>query len=226
VFTAWSDGEPAAVAGVEIYELDNLRPLSVPGDRCDGTRRELGIQYEGPCGICAAEGAMTRGEWIDRVVQYARHSGQNLLVYPMAWYHGPQFPSQREPADGFNMLRARDRKQYIAWTTDPTDWYAPLLERFGKEKLQFQGALTLLRLGSLMEKMNVDLDAIKGGADTFNNMLWNDHVQSSTNDWTAIYNVRNFKSMAYSTSKRLWQHFPTNRLGVVGVRMPSTYLSR
>ena len=139
VLMTWGEGEPAAAASVEIYELPDLPPLAVPGDPGDGTRRELGIQYEDPCGIGAAEGAMDHAEWVDRVVQYARHSGQNLLVYPMAWYHGPQFPSKREPADGHHMVVARDRKQYGRWTTDPVDWYAPMLERFAKEGLRVPG---------------------------------------------------------------------------------------
>ena len=92
-FLTWGQGEPAAVASIEIYELDELPPLRVPGDPGDGSRRELGIQYEDPCGTGASEGAKNRDEWIDRLVSYARHSGQNLLVYPLAWYHGPQFPS-------------------------------------------------------------------------------------------------------------------------------------
>ncbi len=112
-------------------------------------------------------------EWIDRVIQYARYSGQNLLVYPMAWYHGPLFPSQREPSGAFDVVVARDRKQYVRWTTTPTDWYAKLLKRCDQEGLEFQGAMTLMRLGSLLEKMNINLDAIQGGADTFNNLLWN-----------------------------------------------------
>ena len=92
VFMTWGAGEPAAVASIEIYELPDLPPLDVPGDPGDGTRRELGIQYEDPCGTGGSEGAMSRDEWIDRVTQYARYSGQSLLVYPMAWYHGPLFP--------------------------------------------------------------------------------------------------------------------------------------
>lgn len=196
LFMTWSEGEPAAAASIEIYELDDLPPLEVPGDPNDGSHREIGIQYEDPCGCCASEGALTREEWIDHLVQYARHSGQNLLAYPMAWYHGPQFPSEREPADGFGMLVARDRRQYSRWTTHPQDWYAGLLERFEQEGIGFQGALTLLRLGSLLEKMNIDLEAIRKGADTFNNMLWNDQVQSSTQDWTPIYNARNFNKIA------------------------------
>ncbi len=200
-FLTWGQGEPAAVASIKIYELDELPPLRVPGDPGDGSRRELGIQYEDPCGTGASEGAMNRSEWIERLVSYARHSGQNLLVYPMAWYHGPQFPSAREPADGFDVIVGADRKQYVRWTTQPADWYAQLLERFGREGLAFQGSLTLLRLGSLLKKMNVDLDAIKSGADTFNNMLWNNQVQASPQDWTLEYNVRNFPSKIAGTLK-------------------------
>ena len=100
----------------------------MPGDPGDGSRRELGIQYEDPCGTGASEGARKRDEWIDRLVSYARYSGQNLLVYPLAWYHGPQFPSAREPADGFDVVVGADRKQYSRWTTQPADWYAHLLE--------------------------------------------------------------------------------------------------
>jgi hypothetical protein len=196
VLMTWGEGEPAAASSIEIHELEDLPPLPVPGDPGDGSRREFGIQYEDPCGTGASEGAMTRDEWIERVITYARHTGQKLLVYPLAWYHGPLFPSPREPSGGFDLAVARDRKQYLRWTTNPRDWYARLLERFGEEGLEFQGALTLMRLGSLMEKMNTDLAAIKSGADTINNMLWNDHVQEGTRDWTGLYNVRNFGEIA------------------------------
>jgi len=53
----------------------------------------------------------------------------------------------------------------------------------------------MLRLGSLMQKMNVDLEAIKGGAETINSMLWNDQVQAGTMDWTPVYNARNFEKL-------------------------------
>ena len=85
-FLTWGQGEPAAVSRLEIYELDELPACRVPGDPGDGSRREIGVQYEDPCGTGASEGAMNRGEWIDRVVTYARHTGQNLLVYPLVWY--------------------------------------------------------------------------------------------------------------------------------------------
>lgn len=202
VFMTWGTGEPAAAASIEIYELPELPPLDVPGDPCDGTRRELGIQYEDPCGTGGAEGAISHDEWIDRVAQYARYSGQSLLVYPLAWYHGPLFPSQREPSGAFDWVVARDRRQYTRWTTTPTDWYAKLLERLDKEGMKFQGAMTLMRLGSLLEKMNINLDAIRNGAETFNNMLWNNCVQSSTNDWTPIYNARNYKTLTEDNQQK------------------------
>ena len=51
----------------------------------------------------------------------------------------------------------------------------------------------------LLKKMNVDLDAIKGGADTFNNMLWNNQVQASPQDWTLQYNARNYTAIVADT---------------------------
>ncbi len=213
VFQTWGEGEPAAVASFEIHELDELPALQTPGDPGNGTRREFGIQYEDPTGFGAAEGAANHAEWIERIVQYGRHTGRNLLIYPMAWYHGPVFPSEREPSGDLNLIVAADRKQYVRWTTHPADWYPTLLERFAKEGMQFQGALTLMRLGSLLEKMNINLDAIRAGADTYNNMMWNNGVQSSTNDWTPIYNARNFNTLAKENAQKAplepWSQSPS-----------------
>jgi hypothetical protein len=193
-FMTWGHGEPAAVASVEIYELDDLPELDIPQQK---HRRELGIQYEDPiCPTANSEGAMTFPDWLDRVVSYAKFTGQSLLSYPICWYHGPFFPSKREPSSAFVWLTARDRKQYMAWTTQPPDWPAAVLERFGKEGMDFQGVVTLLRLGSLMKQMNVDLPAIQKGAPTINNMLWCDQVQAGTMDWTTVYNPANFKELA------------------------------
>jgi len=196
VFMTWGEGEPAAATEIEVWELDRLLSLPMPGESHGTPRREFGIQYEDPCGRSASEGAMSGEDWIDHLVTYALHTGQGLLAYPMAWYHGPLFPSKREPAGGLDLVAAPDRKLYLRWTTAPVDWYAGLLERFEREGLEFQGSLTLMRLGSLMEKMNIDIESIRAGADTFNNMLWNDQVQGSTGDWTPLYNVRNFNVIA------------------------------
>ncbi len=188
---------PAAAAGVEIYEIENLPVTAIPGDPRDGSRRRFGVEYEDPCGTCASLGATNFQEWLDRTISFFHFSGQQTLAYPINWYHGPLFPSKREPAGYFDWsVPGPDRKLYIRWTTQPEDWVAQLLERFEREKLEFRGVLTLLRLGSLMEKMNTDLASIKAGKDTINNMLSNNQVQAGTNDWTTEYNVRNFAKLA------------------------------
>lgn len=198
VLMTWGHGEPAAAASIEVWELPGLPPLEVPGDPPGDAhlpRRQFGIQYEDPCGTGASEGAFTPEEWLDRVVAYARHSGQKHFAYPVCWYHGPRFPSEREPADDFRMVVAPDRRQYSWWTTQPHDWVEDLLTRFDSEGLHFQASMTLLRLGSLLAGMNTDLAAIQGGADTYNNMLWNDQVQAGTQDWTPVYNARNYPGL-------------------------------
>lgn len=193
VFGNTVDGEPAAAASVAIYELEDLPSFPVPGDRGDGSRRQLGIQYEDPCGRCGDLGALTFHEWLDRMVAYARYSGQTTLTYPILWYHGPFVPSQREPVNYFDWSAAAgDRKLYIRWTTQPPDWVAELLERFGRERLAFTSQMSLIRLGSLMQRMNLDLGGIKAGRDTINNMLFNDQVQTGSGEWTIEYNIRNF----------------------------------
>ncbi|HSI11152.1 MAG TPA: hypothetical protein VK961_03875 [Chthoniobacter sp.] len=196
VFTTLAGGEPAAVATLAIYELTDLPLQPVPGDPGDGSRRELGIQYEDPCGSAASEGAATFDEWLARMIAYARHSGQKSLAYPIIWYHGPVFPSQREPAHYLDIaVSPKDRTQYVRWTSHPADWVTRLLKRFWEEKLEFRGTVTLMRLGSLMERMNTDLKSIQAGAETINNMLFNDEVQAGTNDWTREYNVGNFSKL-------------------------------
>ena len=192
VFMTWGNGEPAAAADIKVYELDGLEPLDVPGDKNDGSRREFGIQYEDPCGTASSEGAMSRREWAERVAAYARHTGQKRFVYPIVWYHGPHYPSKCEPADDFDCVVAQDRKQYIRWTSQPADWVADMLKEFEKDGLELHTSLTLLRLGSLMKDMNIDLESIKGGKDTYNNMLANNQVQAGTRDWTRTYNCTQF----------------------------------
>jgi hypothetical protein len=69
--------------------------------------------------------------------------------------------------------------------------------------------MTLLRLGNLLKNMNIDLESIKAGNETYNNMLWNDEVQSSCGDWTAIYNARNYReNVRWQEEKRNMDDFP------------------
>ena len=197
-FGSVADGSgPAAASSVRVYELNDFPVAVAPGDSNDGTRRQFGVEFEDPCGTSASLGATTFQQWLDRTIVYFHYSGQKTLAYPIDWYAGPLFPAKGEPAGYFDWsVAAPDRTLYIRWTTQPDDWVAPLLERFGREKLEFRAVLTLLRLGSLMEKMNTDLASIKAGKDTINNMLSTNLVQAGVNDWTTEYNVRNFAQLA------------------------------
>ena len=192
IFSNHGEGEPAAAFGFSIYELESLPAQEEYGEN----RRSFGIQYEDPGTQGFSEGAVHFKDWLDRHVQYMHHSGQNRLVYPIVWYHGPQFPSKTQPADTFDWVESPvDRKQYTRMTLHPDDWVDELLSRFDKEKLEFVASMTMLRLGNLMKDMNIDLEAIKLGKPTYNNMRGNGQVQSCTNDWTCEYNTRNFPEL-------------------------------
>ncbi len=194
-FMTWGHDEPAAVADFEIYELadDELTELKLPS----GGRR-LGVQYEDPCGTQASEGAVNFEEWLDRVVTYLKHTGQNLLVYPLCWYHGPWFPNTAEPAQTFALTAATDRKQYLVWCDHPQDWPAQILRRCQTDNIDFMAEFTLLRLESLMKQMNLDQAQVAAGTPTVNNILDNNLIQSGTMDWTVVYHSSNYPEMLQS----------------------------
>lgn len=195
-FMTWGQDEAAAVESFEVFELEE-KELALPEPVEEGGR-DFGVQYEDPCGTQASEGAQNFAEWMEHVFTYLRHTGQNTLVYPLCWYHGPWFPNDREAAQVFSITVADDRRQYITWSDAPADWPAELLARCDREKIGFMGEFTLLRLDSLMRKMNIDQRAIEAGAPTFNNMLCNNMVQSGTMDWTVVYHSANYPEMLKS----------------------------
>lgn len=195
VFGNTTQGEPAAAADVTICEVEELPALKAPNGPDRGARRTLGISYEDPCSHASDLGALTFDAWLDRMVTIAKHTGMNRLTYPVVWYHGPLYPSETEPVGYFDWSVASpvNRNLYIRWTTRPEDWVERLLARFDREELEFVSQVTYIRLGSLMEKMNIDLEAIQAGVDTINNLRADDKVQSGAGDWTGEYNVRNFE---------------------------------
>lgn len=199
LFGNTTQGEPAAAASVTICELDELPALKTPNAPDDGTRRSLGVSYEDPCSHSSDLGALTFDTWLERMVAFAKFEGANRLTYPIIWYHGPIYPSATEPANYFDWsVAGTNRNLYIRWTSHPEDWVEKLLTRFDREHLEFVSQVTYIRLGSLMEKMNINLEAIQAGQDTINNMRADDKVQSGAGDWTGEYNVRNFERQKLS----------------------------
>ena len=122
VFMTWGNGEPAAVADIKIYELDSLQAFEIKDEDPGIPKRKLGLQFEDPCGTTFSMGANTDQEWLDRTVNYMHHTGQNLLTYPIVWYHDPLYPSNREPSGLFGSVAAPDRTIYTRWTSHPADW--------------------------------------------------------------------------------------------------------
>lgn len=198
VFTNTTPNEPSAAVSVKIYEINALPPLVTKPFESSAPHRTFGLAYEDPCGMAADNGALTFDQWLNRVVVYAKHAGMDRLTYPLAWYHGPLYPSAVEPASYFDWDVASpvNRNLYIRWTTKPADWPEQLLSRLDREGLEFVAQVTFIRLGSLMAQMNTDMDAIVNGADTINNMRSDNQVQCGTSDWTGQYNVRNFDRQA------------------------------
>ena len=178
VFCSWHGSEPAAVCDFAVYELEELPDApELPHGR------SFGVQYEDPCNIGAGDGAFEFYGWLDRHVSYMKLTGQDRLVYPIHWYHGPQVPVSCQPHEKVNTVITRDRKFYSRSKTEAWDWLEVLLERFDREQMRFTGSLTLLRLGRLMQKM-------EAGDFECNNRRFDGRVQTSTCDWTSQYNAR------------------------------------
>jgi len=112
VFMTWGNGEPAAVTDVKIYELDALPALPIAENTDNIPRRNIGIQFEDPCGKAYSIGAGNEEEWLDRTVTYLHYTGQNTLTYPVVWYHGPLYPSECEPMSYIDIVAAKDRNLY------------------------------------------------------------------------------------------------------------------
>ena len=199
-FTTWGEGEPAAVFGFAIYELDQL-PESEQ-IKAEIPTRKLGVQYEDPCGAQGDLGVMTYPDWSKRILQFAKTTGQNMLVYPINWYAGPTFPCESQPSSVYQWVTLPDHTQHTITSTQPKDWVSPLLDECERAGIDFVGGMTLLRLGNLLKNMNIDLDSIVQGKDTYNNMRCDNKVQTSVNDWTIEYNAKNAQAMIAQGRKK------------------------
>lgn len=189
LISSFSGKKPAAAASIAVYELESL-PASPISDESYPTRT-FGIQYEDPCNIGASEGAYATQDWTERHIDYMHLTGQNRLVYPINWYHGPNIPVQSQPGNRWNGLVLAENGSRAFYgrsvTGDFPDWLDGLLTRFDAEGLHFTGSMTLMRLGRLIGMMNTDETAVRAGADTVCNVLYDGTVQNSTNDWTTEY---------------------------------------
>ena len=199
--TSWGKGEPAAVFGFDIYELEGLPENKKPECEDFATRR-FGVQYEDPNGALGDLGAITPEEWCDKFIEFAKHTGQNVLVQPIHWYFGPYFDSETQPSGLLFWLSLADHNQYSIASTKAYDWITPFLDKFEEAGIDFIGGMTLMRLGNLIKNMNIDSEAIVNGADTYNNIRFDGGIMTGTNDWTRIYNPVNHERMVAEGKER------------------------
>ena len=94
IFMTARQNKPAAVAELRVSKvLSGLPAMSyVPPVKGDGPGRTIGVYFEDPAinYDFGREGGSPAGfqVMLDRMVAYMKYSGQNLLTYPMVWYHG------------------------------------------------------------------------------------------------------------------------------------------
>jgi len=180
-FMNWAHGEPSAVSSFFIEEIeDHIKVEKIEN------KRAFGVQYEDPCGAGNAEGAKSRSEWSMRVAEHLNMCKMNSFTYPIVWYHGPYYPSDIEKTHYFESVVADNRQMYVRYTRKPYDWVSELLEELGKYDINFHASLTLMRLESLMKRL--DDTTILNARNT-------NKYQRSTKDWTATYNIDNFESI-------------------------------
>lgn len=89
------EGAPAAISAVRVYAVDGAAlPPAVAKEpaRAEGWRRSTALYFEDPSigHEFATDGhdVAEIGELIDRTVATMKFTGQNMLVYPGAWYQG------------------------------------------------------------------------------------------------------------------------------------------
>ena len=121
--TTWVAGAPAAITGFEVYELQGTLPPALIGP-ADPQKRRLGLYWEDQTlgeafGGRPGETDATRftAESADRMIEYARWTGQNQLIYPITAYQGPTYLSlsenlmtgtgQRHPQEYVDLLLKR-----------------------------------------------------------------------------------------------------------------------
>jgi hypothetical protein len=94
IFMTARKDAPAAVAEIRIHQvLGGLAALAVKdAPPVNGFRRSLGLYYEDPAilydfGVLASD-ASSLETCVERCAAYMKYSGQDLLSYPLVWYHG------------------------------------------------------------------------------------------------------------------------------------------
>ena len=142
IFMTAEKDRPAAAGKVRVLRVRGQLPreaVSRPAP-VDGWQRHVGIYYEDPalCYDFGNQDSMPDFEILaDRLLAYMHYSGQDLLMYPGVWYHGPFYPSDSQ---GLAVQRAH-----------PFNFIEYLLLRFESGAFGFLPTLNVHSLPSLAD---------------------------------------------------------------------------
>ena len=155
VFRTAEKGLPAAAGEVRVYRVrGKIPPAPKPCLSSDSKagRRHIGLYFEDPA-ICYDFGGNQEGmpgfeTLTDRLIAYMHYSGQDLLMYPAVWYHGPFYPSKSQG-------RVQTRPH-------PYDYIKYWLTRFENEGIEFIPTINVHDFPSLAKHQFHD-DMLKTG---------------------------------------------------------------
>ncbi len=164
---------PAAVKDIKIYRIkSDLPKLPVAPFVGNVPARHLGIFYEDPViPMCFGGGSLFPGfeQSTDRLLNYMQWFGQDLLSYPIVWYHGPLYGSEAEPIVANRGVRMH-----------PENFPKYLLKRLEARGMKFRADLNIGRLESLDQMALIDEQRVFKGEETIANMRYDNHLQLTT----------------------------------------------
>ena len=131
--TARTEEKGAALSALRVYEV--LGPLPAakirPAEPVDGWKRNIGVYFEDiALGYDFGKSLGTPEDFettVQRLCEYMRFSGQNMLTYPVVWYHG------------------RPVKEYVTRPHIP-EYFKAFLKIFDREGLEFMASVNQYRV--------------------------------------------------------------------------------
>ncbi len=130
--TARTEEKGAALSALRVYEANGPLPAADvrPAEPIEGWNRNVGVYFEDiALGYDFGKSLGTPEDFettVARLCEYMRFTGQNMLTYPIVWYHG------------------RPAKEYAARPHIP-EYFKAFLTIFDREKMEFMASVNQYR---------------------------------------------------------------------------------
>ncbi len=197
MFISWEASGPAAVSTIEIFELeenalDNISPIEATSNT-----RKIGFQWEDPCGRYCSLGAVRKPDWSKRLANYMAMMKQNILCYPISWYWGLLYPSDKDKSDFFEMVCDGNANTFAKCIEKPYDWLKELLIELAAKNIDFMGMFHTCRFRKLCDNSDYP-----DNNNLLKNISYDGKTQQSTCDWTRTWTTKNLELMGkYATEE-------------------------